>query len=181
MRDATTGEIVGEVSSEGIDFSEVLGHARSVGGPALRAMTFHDRAAILRRLAKHLAESKEDFYELSYRTGATRGDSWVDIDGGIGTVFAFAGKAGRELPNGRVFLDGEPEGLSKGGSFSGQHLYASREGAAILINAFNFPVWGMLEKLAPALLAGVPVIVKPATASVMRRPVGLICSILYGG
>ena len=119
----------------------------------------------MRRLAKHLAESKEDFYELSYRTGATRGDSWVDIDGGIGTVFAFAGKAGRELPNGRVFLDGEPEGLSKGGSFSGQHLYASREGAAILINAFNFPVWGMLEKLAPALLAGVPVIVKPATAT----------------
>jgi oxepin-CoA hydrolase/3-oxo-5,6-dehydrosuberyl-CoA semialdehyde dehydrogenase len=165
MRDATTGETVGEVSSAGINFAAVLSYAREVGGPALRAMTFHERAAVLKRLAKHLSELKEEFYALSFRTGATRNDSWVDIDGGIGTVFAFAGKAGRELPNSRVYLDGAVEGLSKGGSFVGQHLYVSREGAAVHINAFNFPVWGMLEKLAPALLAGVPAIVKPATAT----------------
>jgi oxepin-CoA hydrolase/3-oxo-5,6-dehydrosuberyl-CoA semialdehyde dehydrogenase len=165
MRDATTGETVGEVSSAGIDFAAVLSYAREVGGPALRAMTFHERAAMLKALAKHLSELKEEFYALSFRTGATRNDSWVDIDGGIGTVFAFAGKAGRELPNGRVYLDGAVEGLSKGGSFVGQHLYVSREGAAVHINAFNFPVWGMLEKLAPALLAGVPAVVKPATTT----------------
>jgi oxepin-CoA hydrolase/3-oxo-5,6-dehydrosuberyl-CoA semialdehyde dehydrogenase len=165
MRDATTGETVGEVSSAGIDFAAVLEHAREVGGPALRAMTFHERAAVLKALAKHLSELKEEFYALSLRTGATRNDSWVDIDGGIGTVFAFAGKAGRELPNSRVYLDGAVEGLSKRGSFVGQHIYVSREGAAVHINAFNFPVWGMLEKLAPALLAGVPAIVKPATAT----------------
>ena len=165
MRDATTGETVGEVSSAGIDFAAVLEHAREVGGPALRAMTFHERAAVLKALAKHLSELKEEFYALSLRTGATRNDSWVDIDGGIGTVFAFAGKAGRELPNSRVYLDGAVEGLSKRGSFVGQHIYVSREGAAVHINAFNFPVWGMLEKLAPALLAGVPAIVKPASAT----------------
>src|SRR5882757_10571159 len=165
MRDATTGETVGEVSSAGIDFAAVLEHAREVGGPALRAMTFHERAALLKAFAKHLSELKEEFYALSLRTGATRNDSWVDIDGGIGTVFAFAGKAGRELPNSRVYLDGAVEGLSKRGSFVGQHIYVSREGAAVHINAFNFPVWGMLEKLAPALLAGVPAIVNPATAT----------------
>jgi oxepin-CoA hydrolase/3-oxo-5,6-dehydrosuberyl-CoA semialdehyde dehydrogenase len=165
MRDATTGEIVGEASSAGLDFAAVLSHARAAGGPALRALTFHERAGLLKGVAKHLSELKDEFYELSYRTGATKNDSWVDIDGGIGTVFAFAGKAGRELPNSRTYLDGAVEGLSKGGSFVGQHLYVSREGAAVHINAFNFPVWGMLEKLAPALLAGVPAIVKPATAT----------------
>ena len=102
---------------------------------------------------------------MSYRTGATKDDSWIDIDGGIGTVFVFAGKGSRELPNGSVYLDGAVEGLSKSGSFVGQHMYLPREGAAVHINAFNFPVWGMLEKLAPAFLAGVPVIVKPATAT----------------
>jgi oxepin-CoA hydrolase/3-oxo-5,6-dehydrosuberyl-CoA semialdehyde dehydrogenase len=165
MRDATTGEIVGEASSDGIDFGAVLDHARSRGGPALRAMTFHERAGLLRALAKRLSEFKDEFYALSYRTGATKDDSWIDIDGGIGTVFAFAGKAARELPNGKVVLDGGLEGLSKSGSFVGQHLYLPREGAAIHINAFNFPVWGMLEKLAPAFLAGVPSIVKPATTT----------------
>ena len=165
MRDATTGEIIGEVSSDGIDFGAVLDHARSRGGPALRAMTFHERAGLLRALAKRLAEFKDEFYALSYRTGATKDDAWIDIDGGIGTVFAFAGKAARELPNGTVLLDGGLEGLSKSGSFVGQHLYVPREGAAIHINAFNFPVWGMLEKLAPAFLAGVPSIVKPATTT----------------
>jgi oxepin-CoA hydrolase/3-oxo-5,6-dehydrosuberyl-CoA semialdehyde dehydrogenase len=165
MRDATTGEIVGHASSTGLDFAALLLHARTVGGPALRALTFHERAGLLKGLAKRLSELKEEFYALSYRTGATKNDSAIDIDGGIGTVFAFAGKATRELPNSRVYVDGAVEGLSKSGCFVGQHLYVSREGAAVQINAFNFPVWGMLEKLAPAILAGVPVIVKPATTT----------------
>jgi oxepin-CoA hydrolase/3-oxo-5,6-dehydrosuberyl-CoA semialdehyde dehydrogenase len=128
-------------------------------------MTFHERAALLKALAKRLNEVKDGLYALSYRTGATKSDSWVDIDGGIGTMFAFASKGSRELPNSRVFLDGPVEPLSKGGTFVGQHIYVSREGAAVHINAFNFPVWGMLEKLAPTLLAGMPVIVKPATTT----------------
>ena len=165
MRDASTGETVAEADSAGIDFAATLTYARDVGGPALRAMTFHERAAMLKGLAKRLTELKEEFYTLSYCTGATKSDSWIDIDGGIGTVFAFASKAGRELPNSRVYLDGSVEGLSKNGTFLGQHIYVSREGAAVHINAFNFPVWGMLEKFAPAILAGMPVIVKPATAT----------------
>jgi oxepin-CoA hydrolase/3-oxo-5,6-dehydrosuberyl-CoA semialdehyde dehydrogenase len=165
MRDATTGEIVAHASSAGIDFAGVLDHARKVGGPALRALTFHERAAALKALAKRLSELKEAFYALSYRTGATKSDALIDIDGGIGTVFAFAGKGSRELPNARVYIDGDVEVLSKSGGFVGQHLYVSREGAAVHINAFNFPVWGMLEKLAPTLLAGMPAIVKPATAT----------------
>jgi oxepin-CoA hydrolase/3-oxo-5,6-dehydrosuberyl-CoA semialdehyde dehydrogenase len=165
MRDATTGEVIAHASSTGIDFAAVLDHARHVGGPALRALTFHERAGLLKTLAKRLMEHKQEFYELSYRTGATMSDSMIDIDGGIGTVFVFAGKGSRELPNARVHVDGDVEGLSKGGTFVGQHLYVSREGAAVHINAFNFPVWGMLEKLAPTLLAGMPAIVKPATAT----------------
>jgi oxepin-CoA hydrolase/3-oxo-5,6-dehydrosuberyl-CoA semialdehyde dehydrogenase len=165
MRDATTGDIIAQASSAGIDFAGVLAHARETGGPALRAMTFHQRAALLRALAKRLSELKEEFYTLSYRTGATKTDSLIDIDGGIGTVFVYASKGSRELPNTRVYVDGDVEALSKAGSFVGQHLYVSREGAAVHINAFNFPVWGMLEKLAPTLLAGMPAIVKPATAT----------------
>ncbi|MEP6885635.1 MAG: phenylacetic acid degradation bifunctional protein PaaZ [Gammaproteobacteria bacterium] len=165
MRDASTGEVIGYASSSGVDFAAVLTHARVVGGPALRALTFHERAAVLKSLAKRLSELKEEFYAMSYRTGATKSDSLIDIDGGIGTLFVFASKGSRELPNARVYVDGDVEGLSRGGSFVGQHLYVSREGAAVQINAFNFPVWGMLEKLAPALLAGMPAIVKPATAT----------------
>src|SRR5580692_3070780 len=165
LRDATTGEVFAHASSTGIDFAAVLQHAREVGGPALRAMTFHERAALLKALAKRLSELKEEFYALSYRTGATQSDSLIDIDGGIGTVFVFASKGARELPNARVYVDGAVEGLSKSGSFVGQHVFVSREGAAVHINAFNFPVWGMLEKLAPTLLAGMPAIVKPATAT----------------
>ena len=165
MRDATTGEVIAQASSVGVDFGAVLTHAREVGGPALRAMTFHERAAVLKALAKHLAELKEEFYELSYRTGATKGDSLIDIDGGIGTVVAFAGKASRELPNAHVHIDGDVEGLSRTGAFVGQHIFVSREGAAVHINAFNLPVLGILEKLAPTLLAGMPAIVKPATAT----------------
>ncbi|MDP9088025.1 MAG: phenylacetic acid degradation bifunctional protein PaaZ [Pseudomonadota bacterium] len=165
MRDATSGELVATASSDGIDFRGALDYARESGGRALRELTFHQRAMLLRALAKRLGECKKEFYELSFRTGATKSDAAIDIEGGIGTVFSFAGFGSRELPNSRVLVDGDVEGLSKGGSFVGQHLYVSREGAAVHINAFNFPVWGMLEKLAPAILAGMPVIVKPATAT----------------
>ncbi len=165
MRDATSGELVATASSDGIDFRGALEYAREAGGAALRELTFHQRAALLRALAKRLVECKEEFYQLSFRTGATQGDAAIDIDGGIGTVFSFAGFGARGLPHSRFLVDGAVEGLSKGGSFVGQHLYVSREGAAVHINAFNFPIWGMLEKLAPAILAGMPVIVKPATAT----------------
>jgi len=165
LRDASTGEVVAHASADGFDFAAILEHARRVGGPALRALGFRERAAALRALGKHLLEHRDEFYAVSYRTGATRADSWVDIDGGIGTLLSFAGKGARELPDGHVFLDGEVEGLSKRGSFVGQHICTPLVGAALHINAFNFPVWGMLEKLAPAVLAGMPVIVKPATAT----------------
>jgi len=165
LRDASTGEIIAHAASGGIDFASVLEHARDVGGPALRALTFHERAALLKALAKRLLDFKDELYACSYQTGATKDDSWIDIDGGIGTVFAFASKGARELENSRLHLDGGLEGLSKTGTFVGQHIFVPREGAAVHINAFNFPVWGMLEKLAPAILAGVPVIVKPATAT----------------
>jgi len=175
LHDATTGEEVARISASGLDLSAMTAHAREVGGPALRALTFHQRAALLKAMAKDLTEHKDAFYALSTRTGATRVDSMVDIDGGIGTVFSFASKGTRELPNDTVVLDGASEQLGRGGTFLGQHLYTSRPGVAVQINAFNFPVWGFLEKLAPAFLAGVPSIVKPAsqtaylTEAVVRR------------
>jgi oxepin-CoA hydrolase/3-oxo-5,6-dehydrosuberyl-CoA semialdehyde dehydrogenase len=175
LHDATTGEEVARISAAGLDLSAMTAHAREVGGPALRALTFHQRAALLKAMAKDLTEHKDAFYALSTRTGATRVDSMVDIDGGIGTVFSFASKGTRELPNDTVVLDGASEQLGRGGTFVGQHLYTSRPGVAVQINAFNFPVWGFLEKLAPAFLAGVPSIVKPAsqtayvTEAVVRR------------
>ncbi len=165
LRDATTNEVIASASAEGIDYRAMLWNARNVGGPNLRELTFHERAALLKSVAKMLTEYKEEFYHLSYATGATKSDSWVDIDGGISTVFVYASKGTRELPNGRVYVDGNVEMLSKSGSFVGQHICVPLEGAAVHINAFNFPVWGMLEKLAPTLLAGVPAIVKPATAT----------------
>ena len=165
LRDASTGQVIAEASSHGIDFRGALRHAREVGGPALRQLTFHDRAALLKQLGKMLGEHKEEFYTLSYATGATRADSWIDIDGGIGTLFAYASRGSRELPNSRIYVDGDVEVLSKNGTFVAQHICLPLEGAAVHINAFNFPVWGMLEKLAPTLLAGVPAIVKPATAT----------------
>src|SRR5689334_24257053 len=163
LRDATTGEVIASATAEGLDSRAMLEHAREVGGRNLRRLTFHERAALLKALARYLTEHKEEFYTLSYATGATKGDSWIDIDGGIGTLFVFASKGARELPDSRVYVDGAPEILSKTGTFIGQHICTPLEGAAIHINAFNFPVWGMLEKLAPTLLAGVPAIVKPAT------------------
>jgi oxepin-CoA hydrolase/3-oxo-5,6-dehydrosuberyl-CoA semialdehyde dehydrogenase len=163
LRDATTGEVIASASAEGLDARAMLEHAREVGGPNLRRLTFHERAALLKALARYLGEHKDEFYALSFATGATKADSWIDIDGGISTLFVYASKGTRELPNSRVYIDGAVEALSKRGSFVGQHVCVPLEGAAVHINAFNFPVWGMLEKLAPALLAGVPAIVKPAT------------------
>jgi oxepin-CoA hydrolase / 3-oxo-5,6-dehydrosuberyl-CoA semialdehyde dehydrogenase len=163
LLDASTGEEVARISATGLDLAAMVAHARTKGGPALRALTFHERAGLLKAVAKELGAHKDEFYALSARTGATRRDSMVDIDGGIGTVFSYASKGVRELPNATVVLDGKPEILGREGTFLGQHLYTSRPGVAVQINAFNFPVWGMLEKFAPAFLAGLPSIVKPAS------------------
>lgn len=163
LLDAATGEEVARISNRGLDIGAMVGHARETGGPALRALTFHERAAALKALAKHLLTGKDEFYALSVRTGATSRDTAVDVDGGIGTLFSFASKGTRELPNDTIVLDGAVEVLGKGGTFVGQHIFTSRPGVAVQINAFNFPVWGMLEKLAPAFLAGLPTIVKPAS------------------
>src|SRR6478752_9952181 len=165
LTSAIDGTPVATTGSGGIDFGGMLRHAREVGGPALRKLTFHERARMLKALGLAIMARKEELYELNYLTGATRKDGWIDIEGGAGTLFSFSSKGRRELPDAHVLLDGQLEPLSKNGTFVGQHIYTSLQGAAIHINAFNFPVWGMLEKLAPAILAGVPVIVKPATAT----------------
>ncbi|NNF61328.1 MAG: phenylacetic acid degradation bifunctional protein PaaZ [Gammaproteobacteria bacterium] len=162
---AVDGHPVASISSAGLDFSELVSHARTVGSPNLRALTFHQRAHMLKALAKGLLEHKKEFYELSTQTGATRADSWIDIDGGISTLFVYSGKGRRELPNDYVLCDGAPEIVSRNGTFVGQHIYTPLRGVAVHINAFNFPCWGMLEKLAPALLAGMPAIVKPASST----------------
>ncbi|MDZ7643094.1 MAG: phenylacetic acid degradation bifunctional protein PaaZ [Woeseiaceae bacterium] len=162
---AVNGDPVARITSDGIDFAATLDYARRVGGPALRRHTFHERALMLKALAKHLDEHKELFYALSTATGATRKDGWIDIDGGISTLFVYSGKGRREMPNSTVYLDGPPEVLSRKGTFVGQHIHTPLRGAAVHINAFNFPCWGMLEKLAPTLLAGVPAIVKPASST----------------
>lgn len=163
VRDATTGAELVEVSAEGLDMAAAVDYARGRGGPALRRLTFHQRAAMLKAVSRVLGERKEELYELSISTGATRPDSWLDVEGGIGVLAVYAGKGRKDLPNERFLADGDPEALSKDGSFAGLHLRVPREGVAVLVNAFNFPCWGMLEKLAPAILAGVPVISKPAT------------------
>jgi len=160
---AVSGEVVAHATSDGIDFRAMVDYARRVGGPVLRRMTFHQRARMLKAMALYLSERKDDFYALSAATGATKNDSWVDIDGGIGTFFVYASKGRREFPDESFYIDGPLEPISKGGTFVGRHICVPREGVAVFINAFNFPVWGMMEKLAPALLAGVPAIVKPAT------------------
>ena len=165
VESAVTGETIAETGSSGLDFRAMLDHARKVGGPALRALTFHQRAWMLKDLANAVMARKEELYELSYETGATRTDGWIDIEGGAGTLFSFSSKGRRELPNGRILIDGQMEALSKGGSFVGQHAFTPLQGVAVHINAFNFPVWGMLEKLGPTLLAGVPAIVKPASST----------------
>src|SRR3954465_1646918 len=165
VRSAVTGDVIAETGSAGLDFKAMLAHGREVGGPALHKLTFHQRAHMLKALANAVMARKEELYELSYATGATRGDSWIDIEGGAGTLFSFSSKGRRELPNARVLIDGAMEPLSKTGSFVGQHVFTPLQGVAVHINAFNFPVWGMLEKIGPTLLAGVPAIVKPGSAT----------------
>jgi oxepin-CoA hydrolase / 3-oxo-5,6-dehydrosuberyl-CoA semialdehyde dehydrogenase len=174
--DAATGDLVVEVSSDGIDFGAALGWGRSVGGPALRAMTFHQRAELAKAVGQLLRDHRDELYQLSYRTGATLSDSKFDIDGGIGVLLGYASKAKRELPNDRVLVEGPPEQLGQQGQFLGQHLLTPLHGVAVQVNAFNFPVWGPLEKLAPALIAGVPTLVKPAsqTGYLTARVVELI-------
>ncbi len=165
IENAVTGQMMARAGQASLDAGAMLSYALDQGGPALRAMTFHDRAKMLKALALHLGQHKQALYDLSFATGATQKDHLIDIDGGIGTLFVFASKGRREMPNGHVYIDGDLEQLSKTGSFLGQHIATPRRGVAVHINAFNFPVWGMLEKFAPAMLAGVPAIVKPATAT----------------
>lgn len=158
-----TGTRIAEAGDTALDIQGMLDWARNSGGPALRAMTFHDRARMIKALAQYLNERKEELYALNPLTGATRRDGAIDIDGGIGTMMVIAAKGRREMPDGHVYVDGAVEALSRKGSFVGQHIAVPLQGVAVHINAFNFPVWGMLEKLAPTLLAGMPAIVKPAT------------------
>ncbi len=162
---AVNGEKIGEATSKGLDFKAMLQYAREKAGPALRKMTFHERGRMLKALAMHLNEKKDSFYKLSAATGATKADSWVDIDGGISTMFVFASKGRRELPDQPFLMEGNPEVISKGGTFIGHHILTPMQGVGVHINAFNFPVWGMMEKIAPNLLAGVPAIVKPASVT----------------
>lgn len=162
LYNAVTGDAIYTASSDGLDFGAMMQYARKVGGPALRKLTFQQRGRMLKALAMYLLERKEYFYQISAYTGATRADSWVDIEGGIGNLFAYASLR-RQFPDERFYVDGDAARLSKNNTFIGQHIMVPREGVAIHINAFNFPVWGMLEKIAVNLLAGVPAIVKPAT------------------
>ncbi len=163
LYDAVTGEEIARISSAGIDMRHVLDHGRRVGGPALRQLTFHQRGALLKELATYLRGRREELYELSARTGATLGDAKFDVDGGIAVLFSYSSLARRQLPDDTVYVEGSVEALSKGGSFVGQHLLTPLQGVAVQINAYNFPVWGPLEKFAPAFVAGVPSVVKPAT------------------
>jgi oxepin-CoA hydrolase/3-oxo-5,6-dehydrosuberyl-CoA semialdehyde dehydrogenase len=163
VTDASTGEALALVSTRGLDLPAALDYARTVGQASLGALTFHQRAVLLKQMAQLLTDSKAGLYEISSRTGATKADSWVDIDGGIGVLFTYSSKGRRELPNTAVYPDGPVESLSKDGSFLGRHIYTRLPGVAVQVNAFNFPVWGALEKFAPAFLAGVPTLIKPAT------------------
>ncbi len=165
LYNAINGNEIAAASSKGLDFKGMLDYARKIGGPKLRKMTFHERALMLKSLALFLTTKKADFYATSAFTGATKADSWIDIDGGIGNLFVYASKGRRELPNEPFYVDGKAEMLSKNGSFIGHHICVPMEGVAIHINAFNFPCWGMLEKIAVNLLAGMPAIVKPATVT----------------
>jgi oxepin-CoA hydrolase/3-oxo-5,6-dehydrosuberyl-CoA semialdehyde dehydrogenase len=164
LYNAVNGELVTHVSTKGLDFASVLEYGRKIGNPALRKMSFHERGRMLRALAIHLRNHLEKFYQVSYKTGATRSDSWIDIEGGIGNLFSYASLR-RKFPDEPFCVDGESINLSKGGNFIGHHILVPKEGVAIHINAFNFPVWGMLEKIAVNLLAGMPAIVKPASVT----------------
>ncbi|MHA7876672.1 phenylacetic acid degradation bifunctional protein PaaZ [Roseivivax sp.] len=176
LHHAATGEVVAEIGAEGLDLGEALAWGRDQGGAALRAQTLHERALMLKEIGLRLMEMKEVFYQENFWTGATRKDGWIDIDGGIGTLLTFASRARREFPNARVIPEGPVEPLSGDDSFSAQHILTPRQGVAVHINAFNFPVWGMLEKIAPSLIAGMPCLVKPAsqTAYLTERVVRAI-------
>ena len=162
---ASTGKVVASASTEGLDFGSILDYGRKVGNKNLRNLTFHDRARCLKALALHLLTKKDLFYKISSLTGATKVDSWIDIEGGIGNLFVMSSKGRREMPALPYYVDGKPEILSKQGSFIGHHLYVPKTGIAVHINAYNFPIWGMLEKIAVNILAGVPALVKPATVT----------------
>lgn len=164
LYNSITGEAIYEADSTGLDFGIMMDYARRVGGPSLRKMTFHERGRMLKALALHLMSKKEEFYNVSWATGATKVDSWIDIEGGIGNLFAYASLR-RSFPDETYYVDGEAAKLSKNGTFIGHHICVPKEGVAIHINAYNFPVWGMLEKVAVNFLAGVPAIVKPATVT----------------
>ena len=164
LSDAVTGVPLYKAGTGGLDFQEILKYARSEGNPALRKMSFHERGRMLKALALHLRNHLEKFYQISYQTGATRADSWIDIEGGIGNLFSYASLR-RKFPDQPCCTDGDPIDLSKNHSFMAQHILVPKEGVAIHINAYNFPVWGMLEKIAVNLLAGMPAIVKPATCT----------------
>jgi len=160
--DAVNGELITVADSTGLDFGAMLNYGRETGGPALRKMTFQERGRMLKALALYLTERKAAYYAVSVKTGATKIDSWIDIDGGIGNLFAYASLR-KQFPDSSFYVDGELAKLSKEGTFIGHHIMVPKEGVALHINAFNFPVWGMLEKIAVNLLAGVPAVVKPAT------------------
>ncbi|GAA3876096.1 phenylacetic acid degradation bifunctional protein PaaZ [Saccharothrix violaceirubra] len=176
LHDAVTGDEIARISADGVDRAAALDYGRRVGGAALRELTFHQRGALLKALASYLREHREELYALSARTGATKADSLIDVDGGIGVLFTYSGKAKRELPNSRVYVDGAVEPLGRAGTFVGRHIGTPLRGVAVQINAFNFPVWGPLEKFAPAFVAGVPSLIKPAsqTAYVTEKLVELI-------
>ena len=159
---AINGEELGRASSQGLDFDQMMSYARKIGGSSLRKMTFQERGLMLKKLALHLHSIKGKFYKLSAATGATKIDSWIDIEGGIGNLFTNASLR-RQFPDLPYHVEGDAAKLSKEGTFIGHHIMVPKEGVAIHINAFNFPVWGMLEKIAVNLMAGVPAIVKPAT------------------
>jgi oxepin-CoA hydrolase/3-oxo-5,6-dehydrosuberyl-CoA semialdehyde dehydrogenase len=162
LYDAVNGEVIAAATTKGLDFASILQYGREVGNTALRKLTFHERGRMLKALAAHLMERKEKFYGVSYHTGATKADSWIDIEGGIGNLFSNASLR-RKFPDLPYCTDGDPIGLSKGGNFMAHHLLVPKEGVAVHINAYNFPVWGMLEKCAVNWLAGVPAVVKPAS------------------
>ena len=164
LTNAVTGVEIASASTKGLDFSSVLNYARNIGNPALRKMTFHERGNMLKALALHLRNHLEKFYAISYQTGATKPDSWIDIEGGIGNLFANASLR-RKFPDETFCIDGESHNLGKNNSFMGTHILVPKEGVAVHINAFNFPVWGLLEKIAVNLLAGMPAVVKPATVT----------------
>lgn len=164
LYNAINGNVIAHATAKGLDFADIFDYGRRVGGKTLAKMTFHERGRMIKALALHLLTKKEKFYEVSYATGATRGDSWIDIEGGIGNLFANASLR-RQFPDEPYYTEGDPLALSKGGSFVGHHILVPKEGVAVHINAYNFPIWGMLEKVAVNWMAGVPAVVKPATVT----------------